>query len=261
MFVHNISPILVQIGPLAIRWYSLVYLAGFIVAYFILVKFAKDGKIKNLTRERVDTYILWLIIGIILGARIFEVLLWNPGYYFSNLIMIPQIWKGGLSFHGGLVGAALVNWWFCRKYKVNFWNLADTLAIPAAIMLGIGRIANFVNAELVGKVSNLPWAVNFNNEVINGELVYRHPSQIYEAIKNFVVFGILMIVKNFKLPKGYIFWLFVTLYGFGRFLTDLFRVETPVIFGLGVGQIMNLIMGFGGFIMLWRTKWKSSQTK
>lgn len=252
MFIHNISPILLQIGPLAIRWYSLVYLIGFVLAYYILVRQVKRGTILNLTRERVDSYVLYLILAIIIGARLFEILIWEPGYYFSNPGEMIAIWHGGLSFHGGLVGAAIITFWYCKKHEIQFYDLADTLALPAALMLGFGRIANFINGELAGHISNVSWAINFRGETNTlGELVYRHPSQLYESFKNFLVFGILGFAKNFKLPRGVLFWLFVTLYGFGRFIADLWRDGTPVFLGLSVGQIMNLLMGIGGSIMVW----------
>ncbi len=263
MFFHNINPVLVQIGPLAIRYYSLVYVLGFLLAYFLLINFVKQKKITNLSRERVDSYILWLIVGVILGARIFEVLAWQPGYYFANPIEIPQIWHGGMSFHGGLVGAFVVSFFFCRKYRIDVYELGDLLVIPAAITLGFGRIANFINAELLGKPTSILWlCIDYSkNQFIAGlSEGCRHPSQMYEAIKNFFIFGVLMFMRSMKLPKGFLFWMFVTLYGFLRFTVNFWRDDPVFIFGLSTGQVMSLIMGIIGTIMLVKL-WNSFKRK
>ncbi|RJQ15525.1 prolipoprotein diacylglyceryl transferase [Candidatus Woesearchaeota archaeon] len=255
MFIHNINPVLVSLGPLQIRYYGLVYVIGFLLAHFILIKLAEKKKIQNLTKERVENYIIFLILFVLIGARLFEVLLWEPSYYFANPSEIIKVWHGGLSFHGGLVFGVLWTIWYCRKYKIKFFQIADILVIPMAIMLFFGRIANFINGELWGTVTNAPWAVNFNHETAAGELVYRHPSQLYEALKNLFIFGVLFGLKKKKLPDGFLFWMFVALYGYLRFIVNFWRVDVPIVFGFSVGQIMSLVMGIAGTIMLvklWR---------
>lgn len=257
MFFHTLNPVLVQLGPFAIRWYSLVYIFGFLLAYLVLVQLTKKGKIKNFPREKVDTFVLYLILGVILGARLFEVFFWEPGYYFANPIEIPQIWHGGMSFHGGLVGAVLVGIWFAKKHHIKVYALADVLVIPAALTLGFGRIANFVNAELWGKQSTVSWCVDYSkNPHIPGlPEGCRHPSQLYEALKNFFIFGVLMVLRNKHLPQGFLFWVFVTLYGYLRFLTNIWRADAVLLWGMSVGQVMSLIMAILGTIMLsvlWR---------
>lgn len=252
MFIHNINPVLVNLGPFEIRYYGLVYVIGFLLAYFILKILAKNGKIKNINSRKVDDLIIYLIIGVIVGARIFEILFYEPAFYFSNPLEMFMIWHGGLSFHGGLVGIIIATLFFCKKNKVKFYDLADVLVIPAALMLGFGRIANFINGELWGTITNVPWCVKFQG--VEG---CRHPSQIYEALKNFFIFFVLIFLnKNkakYKLKKGTIFWIFVLLYGILRFITNFWR-DDPRILGISMGQFLSLIMIVVAAVFLWKIR-------
>jgi phosphatidylglycerol:prolipoprotein diacylglycerol transferase len=259
MFIHNIDPVLVNIGPLAIRYYGLVYVVGFLIAYFVLRWAAINKKVKNLTKERVDTLLLYIIIGTIVGARVLEFVFYNPSIFWTNPLEVLYVWHGGMSFHGGLIGIAVATWLFCRKYKVKFYDLADLLAIPAAFIFFLGRIANFINAELVGNVTNVSWGVNFNNEYdAFGNRVFRHPVQIYESLKNLLIFFILLFVsRSKKFAKGFIFWLFVLLYGILRFITNFWRDE-PRFLGITMGQYLSLAMVVLALIFLYRL-WKKEK--
>jgi len=253
MIINNINPTIFHLGPLSIRYYGLVYALGFIGTYFYLQYKIKKRKI-DLNLDELDSLMIYLIIGVIIGGRLGEFLFFRPLELITKPLEILFIWHGGMSFHGGLIGVAIAMYLFTKQYKKNFFEILDKLVIPLSIVLVFGRIANFINGELVGTISKLPWATNFHNEVNGlGERVFRHPSQIYEAIKNLVVFFILIIIdqKN-KLKKktkqkeliGTITWWFVLLYGFGRFITDFFRADNHWFMGIiSTGQLLSLIMG------------------
>jgi phosphatidylglycerol:prolipoprotein diacylglycerol transferase len=244
MFIHNINPILISIFGLEVRYYGLVYVIGFLLALFVLLN--QRNKI-NLSKEEVYDFIFYSIIFIIVGARLFEILFYNPSYYFSNPLQMLMIWKGGLSFHGGLTGVIIWIFIFIKKKKLKFYDLSDILVIPAAFVLCIGRIANFLNAELVGRITNLPWAVKFSN--YEG---YRHPSQIYEALKNLFIFFVLFFLKNKRLKKGTLTWLFVFMYGVLRFLIEFVKEPESLILGIPTGQLLSLIMIVVGGYFLFR---------
>jgi len=264
MFIHNLNPVFLHIGPLQIRYYGLVFALGFLIAYLIFRHIAKKGHIKNLTSQRSEELIIWLVIGIIVGARLGHFLFWDISTFWTNPLQVFRIWQGGLSFHGGLIAGFPTLYWFCKKYNIKFWQIADVLGILASFALFLGRIANFINAELVGHITNASWGVNFNNEQVNGELVYRHPSQLYESVKNLFNFVVLFSLyqKNLitkKFPDGFIAWLFVTLYGLLRFITNFWRYDT-LYFGLSMGQWLSGIMFIVGCIMLFRLH-KSTKPK
>ncbi len=236
MFYHNIDPVLLKIGAFEIRYYGLIFVLSFIIGYFFLVYLAKERKL-SLTKEDVSDLLLYLIIGIVFGARLFYILFYNFGYYLENPFEMLALWRGGLSFHGGLVGGTVAALLFCRKKKIHFYEVLDIIVVPAALGLAFGRIANFLNGELYGRVTNVPWAVDF------GDGRARHPSQIYESLKNFFIFGVLWFLRNKKLPRGFLFWSFVTMYSFLRFFIEFVREPDPqlgfLIFNLTMGQILS----------------------
>ncbi|MBR9693235.1 prolipoprotein diacylglyceryl transferase [Candidatus Woesearchaeota archaeon] len=264
-FTHTLNPIIVSIGPLALRWYSLVYVLGFLLAYWLLLKAAKKKWIKNLDKEGVEEFMTSLIIWSVIMMRLVYVIVYNPTYYFAEPWKIIFLWEGGVSFHGGLLGGIIAGWLFCRKHKVRFFALADFLVIPFSLVLAFGRVANFINAELIGRVTSVNWCVNYPNqpEIIG----CRHPSQFYEAGKNFIMFlvlGLLYTQKDIrkKLKEGTFFWAFFILYGLGRFLTDFYRAPDPTDFtlaatGLIVGQWLSMLMaaiGVAGLLWLYLRK-------
>lgn len=234
MFTHNIDPTLFSIGPFEIRYYGLVYVIGFLLIYYILSKKRQELK---LTKKDIDNLVLYLILAVVVGSRLFEVLIWNPAYYFANPLKIFAIWEGGMALHGGIIAICLVGYYFCKKKKISFAKLADILVIPAVFILALGRIANFINAELVGIITNLPWCVKFPN--IEG---CRHPVQLYGAAGRFVLFGYLIALKKLKKFKdGFLFWNFILFMAIGRFFCDFLR-QDPRLLGLSMGQYLSIIM-------------------
>jgi phosphatidylglycerol:prolipoprotein diacylglycerol transferase len=250
MFYHNIDPVLLKLGSLEIRYYGLIFVLGFVTAYFLLVYLSKERKM-GLTKDDISDLLLYLLVGIILGARLFYVLFYNLGFYLSHPLQTIAVWNGGLSFHGGLVGAAIAAFFFCKKKKIDFYDIADIAVIPTALGLAFGRIGNFLNGELYGRITQVPWAVKFR-----GAEGFRHPSQLYESLKNFIIFGILWNIRNKKLPKGFLFWSFVVLYSAFRFLVEFFREPDPqlgfIIYNLTMGQILSTIMFLIGAYFLFQ---------
>jgi len=234
MIVHNIDPVLLNIFGLEIRYYGLVYVLGFIFVLFFLDYYRKKGKLE-LSKDEIYDYLFYLILGVVVGSRLLEVLLWNPSFYFSNPLEILMVWKGGMSVHGGIIGLIIANYLFCKKKKIGFYELADLVAIPGVFILAVGRIANFINAELVGTVSNLPWCVDF------GDKVCRHPVQIYSFLKRTLIGVVLVFVNKGEHKPGFIFWLFIGLMGLGRLLIDFVR-EDARWSGLSLGQYLSLVM-------------------
>ena len=253
MFYNHINPTLLSIGPFEIRYYGIIFALGFVIAYFLIYYLAKERKL-NLTKEDVADFLFYIVIGTVIGSRFFLVLFYDLRYYLANPLEIFALWHGGLSFHGGLIGAILAGFLFCRKKKINFYDLADIAVIPLAIGLCFGRIANFLNSELYGRITNLPWGVNFNNEVVDGKYIFRHPSQLYESFKNLLIFFTLWIIRNKKLPKGFLFWLFVTLYGLLRSLIEFVRQPEVMVGPFTMGQMLSIPMFIIGLIMLFKIK-------
>lgn len=239
MFYNNIDPTLLRLGPFEIRYYGIIYALGFILAYFFISYLAKKRELK-LTKEDIWDFLFYLIIGTIIGARLFEIIIYNPTYYFKNPLEMLALWHGGLSFHGGLIGAIIAAFIYCKKKKIQFYDLADITIIPLAFGLFLGRIGNFLNGELVGRITNLPWCVKFKD--YGG---CRHPSQLYESLKNLFIFSFLWFLKNKKLKKGIMFWSFILMYSVLRFFIEFFRApdeQIGFIIGLTMGQWLNIIM-------------------
>jgi len=258
MFINNINPVLFSIGPFGVRYYGLVYFIGFIIGYIVLRHAIKHKRL-GLTVDQLDTYYLWLMIGSIVMARLFDVFIYNLPEYINNLSDAFKIWNGGLSIQGGLVGAIIVTIILCKKYKVHFYDIADVAIIPTAFTMFLGKLANYTNSELYGTITNVqatPWCVVFQKV----DTYCRHPAQIYEAIAILLTFGILLgyyiyYLKNKKSHwKGTTFWLFMLLYGLLRFFITFLRDE-PLYLGLNVGQWLSIIMIIIAGIFLWRI-WK-----
>ena len=245
MYLHNLSPVLLSIGPLKIYYYSLAYLFGFLLALWLLLK--NKDKLK-LSKDDCYDLTAWMILGTIIGARLFEVLFWNPGYYFNNLFEIVAVWHGGMSYHGGLVGLFFVVWLFARKKKLGFLELADFIAIPAALALAFGRIGNFINGELVGRVTDVGWCVVFPD--YNG---CRHPQQLYAAAYRFLIFFGLLGINKVKKKVGVVFFSYLLLEGLGRFVVDFFR-EDVLYLGLSLGQWFSLGMILIAGWWMWKNK-------
>jgi phosphatidylglycerol:prolipoprotein diacylglycerol transferase len=248
MFEHALNPVLLDIGPLEIRWYGVMWALAFLFVYWYVRRAARQGMIK-LSDEDVDWLMLWLVAGIIIGARLFEVLVWEPGYYFANPSEIIAIWHGGLSFHGGLLGGLVAGYLFARKRKISFLNLCDVCIVPIALGQVFGRIGNFINGELWGRIASVPWAVKFP-----GAAGYRHPSQLYEAFYDLVIFFILFSLAGKKRKNGFILALFLVLYSVFRFIAEFFREPTAYVFGLTLGQALCVPMLIVGIWLYFYSK-------
>lgn len=246
MWIHNLNPTLLNLGPLEIRWYGLVYVLGFLLGMWLLNRARKKG-ILEMSSDDVSDLLFYLILGVIIGARLF-MLFWNPSYYLFQPWNLLKIWEGGMSFHGGFVGIVVACWYYCRKKQKDFWKIADILSVPAMLALALGRLANFVNGELVGRVWNGKWCVIFPQY----DDVCRHPNMVYSFFQRLAVFGWLWFLsarKEFK--PGFIFWNLVFWEGIGRFLMDFFR-EDLLYFGFSLGQWFSVLMVVVAGWMLWK---------
>ncbi len=251
MFASHINPVLFSIGAIEVRYYGLFYVIGFVFGYFLFLYLAKERKIK-ITKSEVTDFFVYIILGAIIGGRLFYAIVYNPGYYVHHLLEIFAIWKGGISFHGGFIGATAAAIIFIRKKGLDFYEIADIMVIPLAAARGLGRIGNFINGELYGRVTDVWWAVKFP-----GAEGFRHPSQIYEAFKNLFIFNILFFIRHLKLPKGFLFWLFILMTGAFRFVIEFFREPDPqlgfIVGWLTMGQILSILMVIVGGVMLAKT--------
>ncbi len=253
MWTYNLNPVLVHLGPLQIRWYGLVYVLGFFAAVWWLQHARKKGNL-TLTTDQIWDLVFYLMIGVIVGSRLFMIF-WNPEIYLYHPLNLFKIWEGGMSFHGGLVGIVVACWYYCKRKELNFWQVADVISAPAIFALALGRIANFVNGELVGRVWNGKWCVVFPD--YGPEC--RHPNMVYSAFQRFAVFGWLWFLSAWKEFKpGFVFWNFVFWEGVGRFLMDFFREDT-LYRGLSLGQWFSVIMVIVAAGVFWkkhREDWK-----
>ncbi len=270
MFNIIIDPVLIHLNFIAkgfgIRYYGLVYALGFLFAYFYLRQQVKQKRL-NLSLEAVDVFMVYAILGGIIGGRLGEFLFFETKVLLTHPLQILYIWQGGMSIHGGMIGFILATILFARKYHVRFFELSDQVVIPASLALFFGRIANFTNAELCGRVTTVPWAVNLHNPPLCDG--YRHPSQLYEALKNLSIFIFLLVkdkhdrLKN-KYKEGYATWLFLLLYGILRVVTNIWRDDTLWFFNtFSTGQVLSLIMILIAGYVLVKKYWfpKSVQKK
>ena len=253
----HISPIAFELGPLKVTWYGLSYAIGILLAWRYILFLAKKHPSSSFTSKLFDDFLIWSILGIILGGRLGYVFFYKPMEFLSNPFEILYTWRGGMSFHGGLLGVLIAAFLFSRRKKIPFFSLIDFLACAAPIGLFLGRISNFINGELFGRVTTVPWAIIFPE----GGFVPRHPSQLYEAIlEGPVLFMILYFISkkpSFFQRQGYISGIFLIGYAIFRFSVEFFRSPDP---HLGFffqnftwGQILCLPMILVGFILLKRS--------
>jgi len=239
MFINNFDSVEFQIFSIEIRWYSLAYIVGISLGWILGKKFfISDTKIN----EKFDDYITYLIIGLIIGGRLGYVIFYNLNFYSNNLFDIFKIWQGGMSFHGGVIGIIIASIIFARKNSQNPFNYLDIVSFVAPIGIFFGRIANFINSELYGIETNVPWAVKF----VQVDNLYRHPSQIYEALlEGIILFILLLYFKNkiYAKKPGFISGLFLLIYSTFRFVIEFFRVPDEqlgyLLFNLTMGQIIS----------------------
>jgi phosphatidylglycerol:prolipoprotein diacylglycerol transferase len=241
MFTNNFDPVAFQIFSLEIRWYSLAYIVGIVLGWiYCKRKLIKDQLIIDLF----DDFISYLIIGIILGGRLGYVLFYNFEYYLENPMEILMVWNGGMSFHGGLLGIVVASKIFSKKYELDQFIFLDLVALSAPIGIFFGRVANFINSELYGTETDLPWSVKF----ILIDNIKRHPSQLYEAFfEGIVLFFILryFFKKQYLNRPGQISGLFLIFYSLFRFLVEFFRLPDQqmgyLILNLSMGQLISIV--------------------
>ncbi len=222
-----IDPVAIRIGPLAVRWYALAYVAGLLLAVFyakwILRRerfFAPGGPFMR--PEDMDDYMLWAMLGVVLGGRLGYVLFYAPSYFVTHPADIVKLWRGGMSFHGGFLGVLVATWVFARRRGIPFWRMMDVIAAATPIGLLLGRVANFINGELWGRPTDVPWAIVFPKAGAEP----RHPSQLYEAaLEGVVLFVVLhVLVRRGALTRpGLVAGVFALGYGLSRFFVEFFR--------------------------------------
>jgi len=260
----QMSPSLFSIGSFQLRYYSLMYLVAFAIVYFLTVYRIKQEKYKY-TAENIQDYLVWAMIGVILGARFGYALFYNFGYYFQHPleIILPFdfshgikfVGLSGMSYHGGLIGVVLASILFCRKYNINFWHFVDLLIPSVPLGYTFGRIGNFINGELYGRITTVPWGMYFP---LDPSQSLRHASQLYEALfEGIVLFIFLWLIRKKKFFDGFFLGIYICGYGFVRFFIEFFREpDAQLGFVLGfntMGQVLCILMMLAGItIILWR---------
>lgn len=256
----HLNPVLLQIGPFALRWYSLAYILGIALGWLYLARLLTENG-APMTRDQADALVTWITAGIILGGRLAYIVFYDPATYFAQPLKVIQLWAGGMSFHGGAVGVAVAIILFARSHRLQWLRVVDYVAICAPIGLLLGRLANFVNGELWGRPTVLPWGIVFPG----GGPLPRHPSQLYEAALEgpalFLLLWCLFRFTNARHRPGLLSGAFVLGYGTLRFLVEFVRepdqqlAAFAVHTGLHMGQwlCVPMIVGGGG-LMLWASR-------
>lgn len=253
IILPQIDPVALSLGPIAIRWYSLAYIGGILFTLFWLKKTLYTNN-KVLSKQAYDDWMVWAVLSVMLGGRIGYVLFYNFSYFIYHPLQILAFWQGGMSFHGGLLGAIFGMWLYAKKFKINFLQLMDCLAVAAPVGLLLGRLANFMNMELYGRVTGSDYGIIFPNA---GDLP-RHPSQLYEAfLEGLLLFSILFCLYSFtklKDRKGAISGIFLIFYGSFRILIENFREPDEqlgfLFANITMGQILSLPIIFVGIVLI-----------
>ena len=266
MFNLFITPY-INIFGFKLYYYGIVYAIGFLATYFYFRHQSKSKKL-DLTLDQIDSLIIYIIIGGVLGGRLGEFIFFQPHTLITNPLQILMIRDGGMSIHGGLLGVWGAIWLFRKRHKkIPYYEITDNAVMIGAFTLFFGRIANFINSELCGRLSTLPWAVNLHTPTSNGWEQYpncqgfRHPSQLYEALKNIFIGITLLIVESIeqktnRYKLGFKTWLFVFMYGILRIITNIWRDDVLWFFGiLSTGQVLSLIMVLISGFMLIKYYW------
>jgi phosphatidylglycerol---prolipoprotein diacylglyceryl transferase len=252
--IHDIDPFLFRIHDgIGIRWYALPYILGFVLAYVWLARAIRNRELPQLKTQDLDTFLLYVFIGVMAGARFFHVFVFEYEHYGFDPLRWIAVWRGGLSFHGGLVGAVTAIALFARRFGVSIYAITDRIAVPVAIALGFGRIGNFINAEMPGTPYDGPFCVDYSQSryLVRPPLECRHPTQLYEMAKNWLIAGVLWATSaRFTLRPGVITWAFITFYGLIRFGLMFVRDEARIRLGLTQSQVFSGIMAGVGVVML-----------
>jgi len=245
----KIDPEIVRIGPFAVRWYGVMYLIGFAFSY-LLVNYQIKKKGLQISRDTVVSLYSYVVLGLMVGARLGYVLFYDLPTYVKHPLEIFAVWHGGMSFHGGLIGSVIAGIFFCKKSGLDSWQMADMVMVTAPIGLALGRLGNFINGELYGRVANVPWAMVFPS----GGPLPRHPSQLYELfLEGVLLFILLWLFKDRGFRSGVLSSLFLIFYGIFRFLVEFFREpDAQLGFFLGsftMGQLLSASMVLIGVLL------------
>ncbi|NKC30019.1 prolipoprotein diacylglyceryl transferase [Falsiroseomonas selenitidurans] len=252
-----IDPVLVQIGPFALRWYALAYIAGIVLGWMLARRMVALAPVAA-TREQLDDFVTWATLGIILGGRLGYVLFYRPGYYITAPWEAAYVWQGGMSFHGGMLGVILAALWFCRRQSIPALRFGDRLAGVVPIGLGFGRLANFINGELWGRVSDAPWAMVFPT----GGPEPRHPSQLYQAAMEgvllFILLQVLVRIPAIRAREGFVTGAFLAGYAVARMVGEVFRQPDAhlgfLFAGITMGQLLSVPMLAVGAVLMLRAR-------
>ena len=252
MLIHpDFDPVALRLGPLAVRWYGLMYLLGFLGGQWLGKVRVRTQPWLGWTVEQVDEFLTFVVFGVILGGRLGYVLFYKASYYADHLLEVPQMWQGGMSFHGGLLGVIVACAWFARRHGKRWFSVTDFVAPLVTVGLGAGRIGNFINAELPGRVTSVPWGMLFPHT----DGLPRHPSQLYEAFaEGPLLFAVLWWFVRRPRPEGATSGLFLLCYGTFRFVIEYAREPDDFLgllqFGFSMGQWLCLPMIVGGGALL-----------
>ncbi len=258
MLVHpEIDPVAISIGPLAIRWYGLMYLVGFAAGWWLglrRIDKAPPERPAPVTRPQFDDLLFFTVLGVILGGRLGYVLFYKPAYYASHPLEIFAVWQGGMSFHGGLLGVLIAMWLLARRHGIDWWRLMDFFAPLVPLGLAAGRMGNFINGELYGRVTDLPWGMVFRGA---GEAP-RHPSQLYQfALEGLALFALLWWFSSKPRPRAQVSALFLLGYGAFRFVAEFAREPDAFLgilaLGMTMGQWLSLPMIVAGIALFARS--------
>ncbi len=246
-FIHDIDPIIFEVGGVCLWWYGLSYTLGFLETFLWL---KRTRHRTGLTLGQAYTLTLAVGLGLLIGARMVEVIFYEWPYFSTHPGRIPDLWLGGMASHGVLFGSLIAMWLFSRVSRKSFLVIADALAIPGAFMMGMGRICNFIDGQIVGSVTNVWWAVQFPD--VDG---FRHPVVLYDGLKNFLLIPILFVVRQRSRKPGMVMAHFIFWYGFLRVFVDLIRDYPTRILGIPTGQNLNIFMTLlGGGLIVWFSK-------
>lgn len=251
MLTHpDFDPIALAIGPLAIRWYGLMYLTAFAAFWFLGTRRINAGA-APITRTQFDDLLFFGILGVIAGGRLGYVIFYKPAYYLAHPLESFAIWQGGMSFHGGFLGVLIAMWWFSRKTQRHWLSVMDFVAPLVPLGLAAGRLGNFINAELWGRVTDVSWGMIFRN----GGPLPRHPSQLYEMVaEGLLLFLVIWVYSSKARPRGAISGLFLVGYGAGRFACEFTREPDDFLgllaFGMSMGQWLSAPMVVAGIAMM-----------